>query len=138
MLSPCSQCLCMFIPHQPASTKLGMRVMEPEPQLSGVLLTFPPIGLCVARQRLGKHIHAATSTPEYRCWIRRFLCGPCGSKVGFEVFMRLITNNGGLWIGGPLPQCLAFWRTERHEDLLERRTREHGASVRHAVAHLAC
>jgi hypothetical protein len=36
----------------------------------------------VARQRLGKHVPAATlHMQQYKnCWTRRFLCGPCHMK----------------------------------------------------------
>jgi hypothetical protein len=37
--------------------------------------------LIVARQRLSKHVHAATRN----CWRRRLLCGPCRIKGKYVI-----------------------------------------------------
>jgi hypothetical protein len=52
------------------------------------LSVYPPI---VARQRLGKHIPAATKN----CWRRRFVYGPFGIKgesVGLSVYPPIVAR----------------------------------------------
>jgi hypothetical protein len=54
--------------------------IQPSHESAGLSL-YPPI---VARQRLGKHVSAATKN----CWRRRFLCGLC-SPQNFSFYFHL-------------------------------------------------